>query len=112
MPQLQFGGLADVASQPLSLHERDSSKSFVPSNGVHLSSFINGPDASSTRTELLGVILTVFSDVVCHLAVDCAAVLSIALRSQCWILSYLHTVPVASLPQSEHVTLRMQPIGK
>eukprot|EP00973_Karenia_brevis_P041352 5722898-Karenia_brevis.AAC.1 len=81
-------------------------------NGLATSSFINGYDSSSSRAELLGLILALFSDRLCHIAVDSSAVLGPAKRIQQWIHNNMHLLSSLRLLKSVEATQRLCPLGK
>ena len=92
----------DVQNYPLSNLEEDSARHVQRKSGLELLSFLNGPISSSSRAELLGLIVTIMSKLPVHVALDSAAVLSPASR----IVGFLTSSPSflsrlrARLPQS------------
>eukprot|EP00973_Karenia_brevis_P094568 12423157-Karenia_brevis.AAC.1 len=82
-------------------------------DGLELSSFINGSISSSSRTELLGLIISLFSPLPLHVALDSAAVLHPARSILSWLCSPSTDLSLlrAQLPQSV-CDYRVHPLGK
>ena len=73
-----------LATSPLSQLEQDMSVDRQRSDGFELLTFLDGPTSSSSRAELAGLIVALFSSLPVHIAIDSAAVLGTSQR----ILTY------------------------
>ena len=102
----------ESSKQPLSTLEHEYALERQLQDGLEVASYIDGFVSSSTRTELLGIILALFSDLPVHLAVDSAAVLGPARRIQSWLIRYVQSLSSAQLPQSPADTWQLKPLGK
>ena len=96
---------------PLTTLERDYGRPDQQPTGLAIGGHIQGYDASSTRAELLGVILALFSPRCCHLALYSSSVLFKARRIQSWLSSHFSSLR-ARLPLSANTTLHHRPLGK
>ena len=81
-----------MESAPLTQLEPDMSVERVRADGFELLTFMDGPISSSSRAELSGVNVALFSSLPVHAAIDSAAVLHNAQR----ILAYLSSSPDVS----------------
>ena len=79
--------------------------------GVAIAAHLEGYDPSSTRAELLGVVLALFSPLTFRLAIDSAATLHRAWRIQDWLPRNFSSF-TAQLPLSVTDTLQHRPLGK
>ena len=91
-----------LTEHPLSALEQVMAHDVASKGGLELLAFLDGPISSSTRAELLGVIITIMSNLPVHVALDSAAVLSPASRIHQHLLSSptFLTQLGARLPQS------------
>ena len=94
---------------PLTQHETDFAASKSTMHGLELSGFTHGYDSSSTRSELIGATIALFSEILLALYIDSSAVLHSAWKMQRWIEVFQ---PDLTATQSEDGTRRMRPLGK
>ena len=80
-------------------------------NGVAIAAHLEGYDPSSTRAELLGLILALFSPLTCRLAIDSAAFLHRAWKVQDWLFRNISTF-ASRLPLSVSDTWQHRPLGR
>ena len=100
-----------LATNPLTQLEQMYGHVNVLTNGITIAAHLPGYDPSSTRAEILGLILALFSPMACRLAIDSAATLNKAGRIQDWLTRNLTTFS-ARLPLSVSETLQHQPLGR
>ena len=96
---------------PLTQLERTYGHSRELQDGIAVAAYLEGYDPSSTRAELLGLILALFSPMSCRLAIDSAATLHRAWRIQDWLARHISSF-TAQLPLSVTDTLQHMLLGK
>ena len=79
-----------LAQHPLSDLERDMSVDIARHGGIELMTFVDGPVSSSSRAELVVLIVSLFSNLPVHAAIDSQVVLSTATK----VLNYLSILPI------------------
>ena len=99
-----------MADQPLSHLEQEMAVEVARNGGLELMSFVDGPISSSSRAELVGLIISLFSSLPVHAAIDSQVVLETASNILVFLSSFSDLSEFrAQLPQSVEDIPRLPP---